>query len=100
MAQKVCRREKLAQKVRRREIYSPVPPPSTRDFVRTFYSILLSPAQNGENGKGYRLKLEKKALSHLDEVYSKHSQTFDVDGFCWQNSIDIFFLVYKECWCF
>ena len=28
MAQKAGRREKLAQKVGRREIYSPVPPPS------------------------------------------------------------------------
>jgi len=61
---------------------------------------LLSPAQNGEVGKGYRLKFEKKAISRLDEVYIKHSQTFGVYGFCWQNSIDIFFLVYKECWYF
>ena len=44
MAQKVGRREKLAQKVGKRVIYSPVPPPSQR--VKTFllfwdYSFLL-----------------------------------------------------------
>ena len=34
MAKKVGRREKLAQKVGRREIYSPVPPPLQRKLFR------------------------------------------------------------------
>ena len=36
MAQKVERREKLAQKVGRREIYSPVPPPHSHNFIMPF----------------------------------------------------------------
>ena len=37
MAQRVGRREKLAQKVGRREIYSPVPPPSINPII---YQVL------------------------------------------------------------
>ena len=34
MPQKVGRREKLAEKVERREIYRPVPPPSQNNFTQ------------------------------------------------------------------